>query len=60
MSCNFCMSAYIMSWFYFRTRDDTVFCIMASLTDDSSNELSEVRMGNMIVYMFVLQLIVSV
>ena len=28
---------------YLMTREDTVRCIMASLTDDSSNELADVR-----------------
>lgn len=28
---------------YLQTREDTVRCIVASLTDDSSNELADVR-----------------
>lgn len=31
---------------YLKTREDTVRCIVASLTDDSSNELADVRMYN--------------
>ena len=34
---------------YLRIRDDTVRCIVASLTDDSSNELADVSHAHVIV-----------
>lgn len=30
---------------YLRTREDTVRCIVASLTDDSNNELADVSLS---------------
>lgn len=39
----------MLNEYLIRTREDTITCIMASLIDDSNNELAEVRNDHMII-----------